>query len=195
MEWIRSWAGQIIISVIIASILEMILPEGNNKKYIKMVIGVYVVFTIVSPVISKFTEKPIDLDLDKYEEYIKQDTYVSSNKIEQVREDNIQNIYEENLKGDIKERLEEKGYEASNIKLSLDLENSKSYGSIKKIEMKVIKKNQDENKIKMVNKIQIGNQIEKEQDEEKLTNDQQKEVISILEEAYEITKEQVTILN
>ena len=35
IDYISSWAGQIITSVIIVTILEMILPNGNSKKYIK----------------------------------------------------------------------------------------------------------------------------------------------------------------
>ena len=38
MDWISDWAGGIIIAVIIGTVIEMILPEGNSKKYIKMVI-------------------------------------------------------------------------------------------------------------------------------------------------------------
>ena len=52
MEKISLWASQIIIAVIIGTIIEMILPKGNNKKYIKVVIGVYILFTILSPVIT-----------------------------------------------------------------------------------------------------------------------------------------------
>ena len=55
MEWVSSWIQGIIIAVIISTIIEMILPEGNSKKYIKVVIGVYILFSIVSPVISKVT--------------------------------------------------------------------------------------------------------------------------------------------
>ena len=55
MDFITSWVQGIIIAVIIGSIIEMLLPNGNSKKYIKVVIGVYIVFSIVSPIISKFT--------------------------------------------------------------------------------------------------------------------------------------------
>ncbi|MCI8482131.1 MAG: hypothetical protein HFJ27_03470 [Clostridia bacterium] len=50
IENLSLWAEQIIVAVIIATIIEMILPNGNNKKYIKAVIGVYVLFTIISPI-------------------------------------------------------------------------------------------------------------------------------------------------
>lgn len=34
---IKTWIENIIIVVIISIIIEMILPEGNNKKYVKVV--------------------------------------------------------------------------------------------------------------------------------------------------------------
>ena len=36
LEWFRSWATGIIIAVIIATIIEMILPNSTSKKYIKI---------------------------------------------------------------------------------------------------------------------------------------------------------------
>ena len=61
MEWVSGWIQGIIIAVIISTIIEMILPEGNSKKYIKVVIGVYILFSIVSPVISKVTGNSFNL--------------------------------------------------------------------------------------------------------------------------------------
>ena len=55
MNWISNWIQGIIIAVIIGTIIEMLLPEGNCKKYVKVVIGVYILFSIVSPVITKVT--------------------------------------------------------------------------------------------------------------------------------------------
>ena len=46
VNWISSWAQGIVIAVIISTIIEMILPNGNIKKYVKTVIGVYIVFAI-----------------------------------------------------------------------------------------------------------------------------------------------------
>ena len=54
---ISSWAEQIIITVIIATILEMILPKGNSKKYIKTVIGIYILYTIISPIITYISRR------------------------------------------------------------------------------------------------------------------------------------------
>ena len=42
IEFFRSWCEGIIVAVIIAMLIEAILPEGNNKKYVKVVIGIYI---------------------------------------------------------------------------------------------------------------------------------------------------------
>ena len=44
INFISSWAEQIVLAVIIATIIELILPKNKNRKYIQMVIGVYVLF-------------------------------------------------------------------------------------------------------------------------------------------------------
>ena len=50
INFMSSWAEQIILAVIIATIIEMILPKNKNQKYIQMVIGIYVLFNIISPI-------------------------------------------------------------------------------------------------------------------------------------------------
>ena len=51
INFLSSWAEQVVLAVIIATIIELILPNSKNKKYVQMVIGVYVLFNIISPVI------------------------------------------------------------------------------------------------------------------------------------------------
>ena len=139
IEWISNWAESIIIAVIIATIIEIILPNGNSKKYIKVVIGVYVLFTIVSPVITKFTGEAVEvsdiLDLDEYIEEAKETAKVQ-NTIQNNNQSSIMEMYSSGIKDDIKAKIESKGYVVKNIDIqvanddtysilgiSLDLEN------------------------------------------------------------------------
>ena len=41
---ISIWAKAIIIATLIGTILHMVLPEGNNKKYIKVIIGIFIFY-------------------------------------------------------------------------------------------------------------------------------------------------------
>lgn len=127
INWISSWAGGIIIAVVIGTIIEMLLPEGNSKKYIKVVIGIYVLFTIVSPIITKLTGKEIEvsdvLDLSQYVEEMEENTKMQ-NTIQSDNESNIKSIYMDGIKNDIKEKLKSKGYNVNSIDLNISNNNN-----------------------------------------------------------------------
>ena len=53
IEFFKVWCEGIIVAVVISIIIESILPEGNNKKYIKVIISIYIVFTILNPILRK----------------------------------------------------------------------------------------------------------------------------------------------
>ena len=128
INWISNWASGIIIAVVIGTIIEMLLPEGNSKKYIKVVIGVYVLFTIVSPVITKFTGKEIEvsnvLDLSQYVEEAEESSKVQ-NTIKSDNENNIKSIYLDGIKNDMREKIKSKGYNVTSI--DVDISNNDDY--------------------------------------------------------------------
>ena len=47
IEFLSSWAKGLGLAIVVVSILEMILPNNKTKKYIRMVMGVYILFTII----------------------------------------------------------------------------------------------------------------------------------------------------
>lgn len=139
IKFISSWAGGIVLSVIIATILEMILPEGKNKKYIKTVIGVYILFAIISPIISKVTGKTIDTQrIFEIEDILEQNTI----EVSSVNTTNsIEKMYTTNLKQDIKAKIEEKGYQVNKVNVLVETKDEKNYGKIHKITLHISQKN------------------------------------------------------
>lgn len=121
IDFFSSWGQGIIVAVIIGTIIEMILPEGSSKKYIKVVIGIYILFTIISPFIQKFSGSKLSaeniLNTEKYEKMMAKGSNTISQKLEDNNSRTIKDIYTENLKTDIKAKLKEKGYEAESIYL------------------------------------------------------------------------------
>ncbi len=122
VEWISNWAESIIVAVIIATIIEMILPEGNSKKYIKVVIGVYVLFTIITPVINKFTSEDVQvsdiLDLDTYIEEAEASVKMQ-NTIQDNNQSSIMGMYSSGLKDDMKAKIEAKGYIVNSVDINI----------------------------------------------------------------------------
>lgn len=144
ISFISSWTQGIIVSVIIASIIEMILPDGNSKKYVKVVIGFFILFSIVSPVINKFTKKEINIssivDVEKYSD-AKQ---VSSTNLEVNTSLNIKQMYETNLKVDIKSKIESKGFKVKDITINISDDEYK----IEKIDIGIMGEINEESEVK-----------------------------------------------
>lgn len=148
IAFLKSWANQIIVAVIIATIFEMLLPNGNNKKYIKMIIGLYVLFTIIHPIITKVTGNNIEISDFNYKKYFDEDVLESSS---QDFEDNnsklIEQAYIDNIKSDIKTKIKQRGYEVISCNVNIiNSGNEEEYGTIENINLK-IKKVADEEKL------------------------------------------------
>ncbi len=200
MDKISSWASQIIVAVIIGTIIEMILPKGNNKKYIKMVIGVYILFTILSPVITNAFGKNLKLNMQEYEEYFKNSTEYKtlSDGFSKSTDISIENTYNSALKKDIKEKLNKKGYNTGQINLEIELELEERYGCINKMDVSIVKQKiedeKEENKNSIsINKVEIGKQ-EKKQEKQILSQDEIIELVQFLSQEYGVHPDNITIL-
>lgn len=190
ISWFNGWAQGIVLAVIIVTILEMILPETKNKKYIKIVMGVYVTFTIISPIISKFTGNNFEIDVSKYDSFNNSTSIQSVNNIKSVNNQSIQNVYLNTIKTDIKEELNIAGYTATKIDITADINIEKEEAKIHRINLDVYK-NVDENKVKKVNKVEIGKKEEKEKNV--LLEEEIHKLKEIISKKYEIEKEKIFI--
>ena len=61
---LTTWSKAIVMSIIVVSILEMLLPNNKTKKYVKMVMGLFILYNIISPFIKdknvlKFEEEEL----------------------------------------------------------------------------------------------------------------------------------------
>lgn len=191
ISWFNGWAKGIVLAVVIVTILEMILPDTKNKKYIKIVMGVYVTFTIISPIISKLTGNNFTIDVSKYDSFNNSNNVQSVNNIKNINNQSIQNLYLNTIKTDIQEELNTEGYTATKIDITADINIEKEEAKIHKINLEAYK-NIDENKVKKVNKVEIGVKEEK-QDNNVLSDGEIHKLKEIINKKYEIEKEKIFI--
>lgn len=190
---ISTWAKSIILAVIVSTIIQMILPEGNNKKYIKTVIGLYILFTIISPIISKISGGNSTIDVSKYENYfnVESTTTASANVIDK----NLDNTYTSSIKADIKNRMKQKGYKVNSLDANIELKNEESYGTINSLKISLEREeNNNNSNIQAVNKIEIkisNNTNEVKQNN--LTSMEKQEIKNYLSETYSIKKENIEV--
>lgn len=205
IEWLRTWANQIIIAIIIAVIFEMIIPNSKNKKYIKMVINLYVLFVLINPIISEFTDiDSLDLSKYDYEKYISQNTIeVSSNKSEEI----IKSTFEKSIKEDIQRKLKEQGYKVKSISINIDNSN---YGKINWIRLSITNKNNYHNseqknvgvalqsdpnnvliQVNTIEEINISTNNDKKNED--LRENEKKKIKKLISKEYEISEEKILI--
>lgn len=199
MEFVSIWAQGIIVSVIIATIIEMILPNSNNSKYVKMVVGVFILFSIISPVINKISGKKINIDYSKYAtgESIETSSAIDNNEL-------IKQMYEENLKIDMKAKVSQKGYAVGNI--NVEILNNDEF-TLNSIEMKIVGTLQNQNN-KSNNKkastvvenvenvlINIGGKESKENEKEKsvISESEKRKLIQYLSSVYEVKESNIIV--
>lgn len=192
VSWFNSWAQGIILAVIIVTILEMIVPEGKNKKYIKIVMGVYITFTIISPIISKAVGSDFNIDLNKYENLLNQNTEITDTNIGDINDKNIEDLYLTTIKNNIKKELEEEGYKAKNIDITANINVQKEETEIYKIDIKDVSK-LNNNEIKKVNKIEIGENTLTENENNFLSSSEIKNIKETLSKKYEVDEKKIYI--
>lgn len=194
VSWFSKWAQGIIVAVVISTLIELILPNGSSKKYVKVIIGIYILFTIISPVIVKLKGGNLNmdevLDTQKYEEKISKSDNKIYAKLEANNSITIKDIYISKLTEDIKSKLKAKGYQV--ISTNIKIEDNKNY-TIESISLNLSKEENEENEGNSSGGINIetveikGNNTNNiNESNNTLTESQKNEIKVYLSETYDI---------
>lgn len=129
---LSNFAMTIVLISILITIINMILPEGKNKKYVTFISGLIITIIMINPIISL-----LNIDIDIGEVFNQNNTIMANSeykqKLEAKQKELISETYESNLKLDIISRLEEDGYKIKDISVEID---DKSY-ELNKINLNV----------------------------------------------------------
>ena len=182
---LNSWTSGVVVSVIIGTIIEMILPEGNSKKYIKMVIGVFILFTIISPVLSNIFG---DIDLKQYINFDEYTDLAVSTSTSIIEDEDVLDIYKQNIKSEIINTVKQNGFNVVSIDIKIDTA-EESYGQISKI---ILRLEESDNTIEKVEKVKV-NVSNSNSNNKKISESKKKELINVLYSTYGVKKENVVI--
>lgn len=198
LEWFRSWATGIVIAVIIATIIEMILPNSTSKKYIKIIIGIFIVYTIISPVIGSFKGEDLN-NYIKVENYIQSNSNaLKTNEVSDNAQSSIKKFYAQNLQNDLKTKLKEKGYISNNINISISNDDKYNIERIDiKVDEKVTNSNQDEKQVKTIvdniKAIKIKVKKDDSQNNAIITENDKNEIKEYIKQIYQIDLNNINV--
>ncbi|MCI8309735.1 MAG: stage III sporulation protein AF [Clostridia bacterium] len=121
---LKLWTQNIIISVVISIIIEMILPDGSNKKYVKVVSGLYILYVIINPILN-LGSKTYNFEL--------KNLLVNEQTVATFSENDVAKTYILSMENALKAKIEEMGYMVEMVEFTI----TSDYSEIVKIEVKM----------------------------------------------------------
>lgn len=192
IAWLSSWAGSVVASVIVCTIIELVLPNNSNKKYARTVIGIYILFTILSPIITKISSNDINIIGTI-------DSVISSTEYEEISEnsgldttENIKQIYKNNIEQDIISKLKQKGYDSVITAISINFIDVEDYGKINQLNIKINEKIENENEIKVVENVNID--LSSNSEENIISKQEQEKLKNFISSEYNINTANIIIM-
>lgn len=180
INFMSTWVKNLSLALVVISILEMLLPNNKTKKYVKVIMGLYVLFSIISP----FIDNQDKINLSQFNSYVEtsEDVVQTDSQIDQSSMDKrLNEIYEQELQKDIERKIKNKGYEVESCRIDAHI--SQEDTGIEKIIIKIAKKIGEEEKEdtledRMVSEIQKIQKVEvkvsENEDEEEAQSEESK---------------------
>lgn len=137
MEFFRNWTSEIVGVIVFYALCEIITPENDTKKYIKIILGMIVTVTLIKPIenINFNDVKDTFLSYDKVLAYNQQENYNDMEK------DKILKLYCKKIEDKIVKHLEEKFKIRVSASVKVHTEKPERFGEISEIYLVIYQKN------------------------------------------------------
>lgn len=183
LDFLVSWAEQLIIALMIIIMIEMIIPNSSYRKYIKIVLGIFVMYVIFNPILKQDTKK-VNIEEMISNQMKTSDIQISSKNV--INYDaQIEKTYKEKFKENLSSKLKEKGYITKDIELDIIYESENIVTN--KLKLKIIKEKQNRNveikKVEIKKDTEEISQQEIEEIKQEISNTYNIEISKILIES------------
>lgn len=199
MEFIKEWVTTIVVFVLIATVVDFILPNSKMHKYVKMVVGLLLITIIINPIFSLLS-KNFEIDVSSFgviptTAYINQEKSIESHKkeIESVQAAYILEETSSKLKSQVqKELMEQFDLSIESLTIETTTTNKEDvYDSIKNIHV-ILQSFDSSTNSKQITDIEIV-QVSILKQPLKQIDDHLEEVVSFLANSWNIEKTQITV--
>ena len=192
ISFLREWIEQIAVAVIIASIFEMILPDGKTKKYVKMILGVFIIFNMISPFVNGSSLYDFSVN-DIVKNYMNEITVDTTDSVD----DKIEELYIKELEKDIAKTVEEQGYIVEKCNIEAKVYSDEQEAGISGVNITILSKKEiEQTEISNIEKVEIDVNIDSSNENEEktaITEKDIKELKKFLSDCYEIDKDIINI--
>lgn len=200
-EFLKSWAINVVTVAIFVTFLEILLPSSSMKRYIRMIIGLLIIYVIINPFIN-LINKDINIEREVFANIDKMNRikYETKGEIQDLQAKQIAEIYKAKIAREIK-GLVESNSEYTVLRTSIDIiedSNDEDFGLIRRMEIHVTKdspqSDKGPDKIQVPNVKEVNITIKNESQEDKtITSKDSNKIQEIICNYYKIAKEDVHV--
>lgn len=198
VEFLKNWSLQIVIVTLFVTFIELILPNGSTKNYVKIITGLLLIIVIVNPFINIFNT---DINIDK-EIFlnVNQEVIQKTDENDKLAKENnrqIIQIYKNKLKTEVLRIIEEETEytaEIKNMDIIEDFQNDR-FGNIEKLTIclnDVDKQNEQKSKQVKVKEVVVN--VKKVVQSDKVQDNREfQDVKETISNTYDIPKENIIV--
>lgn len=196
IEFLTLWIKDIAMIFVLISIIEIVLPNNNMKRYIDMIIGFLIIIAIINPFVKLF-HKDFNIDREIFQktgEQIKFE-YMDNLDLALTQEEQVKEIYIGKIEDEIMDLIHQTtNYRVENMNVSI-YEDNIQYGNIKDIEL-ILKKDEKEEEpknlitVSSIEEISIG---EKKESSTTLIELDDEGIKNLISKNHSISKENIKI--
>ena len=196
IEFLTLWIKDIAIIFVLISIIEIVLPNNNMKRYIDMIIGFLIIIVIINPFVKLF-HKDFNIDKEIFQktgEQIKFE-YMDNLDLALTQEEQVKEVYIGKIEDEITDLIHQTtNYRVENMNVSI-YEDNIQYGNIKDIEL-ILKKDENEEEpknlitVSSIEEISIG---EKKESSTALIELDDEGIKNLISKNHSISKENIKI--
>lgn len=198
MEFIKEWVTNIILFILLATVIDMLLPNSTFQKYTKMVAGLLLLTVILTPVFKLVSHNFEDILVsatsnERLEENMNNSIELQKKEIQASLDEYTLNKMAVQLKEDANEELiEEYGIEINSIALSIDnSENDVGFPeNLNKMVIQLKESKAPQDAVEVVSTIQIDTQQPLPKNNEQLDT---ASIVSFLSEKWDVRNSVIEI--
>ncbi|MCK8826635.1 stage III sporulation protein AF [Natroniella acetigena] len=134
MEQLREWVRNIVLVILFANFIQMLVPSGQMKSFVKVIIGFFIILVVLNPILSlvRYPQQIFNLDLFSIQRPSFDEVVEDGKSLKREQNNEIRGDYKQRLGKQIESFIEFNFQIESTVELALDQENE-----LEKIEIRV----------------------------------------------------------
>ena len=134
MEWLRDWIMQIAGIIVLGAVCDIIITEGEMKKYVKMVMGLVLIFAIIQPV-TKASPNLMEFKLPQTKQMRAAEL---KNRLGEKEQESLLKIYRQKVSKSVENEIYTKWKVQANADVTVEEDDQSRFGNIKTLTIEFV---------------------------------------------------------